>query len=91
MKLVHTVTLIHSPSVWLAKHSDPAIAELFGTDTLPTVFHGSAEPETVLEHMKAHAPDCRVSLSVPVETVWYETVTNEEGYSQNMRRSRVLQ
>ena len=44
----HTIELFISNGSWMARHSDPAIAELFGTNVLPTCFTDKADPESVL-------------------------------------------
>lgn len=59
---MQTITLYRTPDGWMARHSDPTIRELFGTDTLPTAFTAAASTETVLIEITRRNPTCRVTV-----------------------------
>ena len=59
---MHTILLSLEVQGWVAKFSDPAIAELFGTDTLPTAFGFSAKPPEVLATVRGQYPGHTVSF-----------------------------
>jgi len=50
-----------SNDVYVARHSDSAVRELFGTDTLPTPFRAAADQAEVLTAIRKLNPDCRVT------------------------------
>ena len=45
---------------YMAKHSDPEIKELFGTDTLPTAFTAGAKMDDVVAEIQRLNPNCKV-------------------------------
>ena len=53
----HTIELFIQGTIWVSKHSDPQVQELFGTDTIPTSFTDKALPETVLNSIRSLNPD----------------------------------
>lgn len=58
----HTIELFREAGQWMAKFSDPAIVELFGTDTIETAYTNGMEAKVVLESICALNPDCYVTL-----------------------------
>lgn len=58
--MTHTITIKAGTREWLAVHSDPTIAELFGTDTLPTPFLLSTPREYVQVELTKRNPACWV-------------------------------
>jgi len=62
---MHTITLIRAAKGYLAKYSDPSVARLLGTDTLPTAFGPSARPEDVQQTIASLNPRYRVILAEP--------------------------
>lgn len=56
------ITLIRGSDVWLARHSDPTVRELFGTDTLPTVFDRQVSPIVVQHKIQRLNPDAEVGV-----------------------------
>jgi hypothetical protein len=64
---VKTITLIPTPSGWVARYSGDHtdvldILELFGTDTLPLPFTPNASPQMVLADVVGREPDAVVTL-----------------------------
>ncbi|NBC01814.1 MAG: hypothetical protein GVY15_13265 [Bacteroidetes bacterium] len=62
---MHTITLIRAKTGYLAKYSDPTVARLLGTDTLPTAFGLSARPEDVRQTIASLNPRYRVLMAEP--------------------------
>ena len=62
----HTITLYVGERGYLAKHSDPKVRRLLGTDTLPTAFTREADPLTVLTAIQRLNPNCLVQLAEPL-------------------------
>jgi hypothetical protein len=60
---MHTIALTWTRSGWTAKHSDPEVVKLFGTDTLPTAFTDRADAATVLLEVARLNPEHRVMLA----------------------------
>ena len=58
----HTIELFIQGNSWVARHSDPQLKTLFGTDTIPTSFTRKALPETVLNAVKSLNPDRVVTV-----------------------------
>ena len=54
------ITLYRQPTGWIAKHSNPEVYRLFGTDELPTAFTAAADPDMVVETIRRLNPNCRV-------------------------------
>jgi hypothetical protein len=59
-----TITLYRTPDGWMARHSDPTVKELFGTDTLPTAFTAAASAETVIAEISRLNQGCRLIVSL---------------------------
>lgn len=59
---MHTIELFCHNGNWMAKHSDHAIKELFGTDTLPTAFISLVPHETVLGIIRELNPNHKVII-----------------------------
>ena len=57
-----TIQLYLQDEVWLAKHSEPSILELFETDVLPTAFRSGTDAYQVLEAICRLNPDKTVVL-----------------------------
>jgi len=57
-----TIDLFVSNGAWLAKHSDPKVKELFGTDTLTCPWIGTMSNEFVLHQVQIRNPDCLVRV-----------------------------
>jgi len=65
-KVQHTITLFLGDRVYLARHSDPSVKRLLGTDTLPTAFTCEADPHTVLTEIQRLNPGRLVDLADPL-------------------------
>jgi len=65
-KVQHTITLYLGEGGYLARHSDPSVKRLLGTDTLPTVFTQDADPHTVLAEIQRLNPGRLVKLADPL-------------------------
>jgi len=57
-----TITLKLVNGQWMARHSDPAVRVLFGTDTLPTAYTSSTSSETVRLEIQAKNPEFEVNV-----------------------------
>lgn len=57
---MHTITLYRAAGAWLARHSDPLIAELFGSDTIPTAYTAEAEAGSVYSEIARRNPGVKV-------------------------------
>jgi len=57
-----TITLSHHDGTWYAKSDNPRVAELFGTDTLPTAYTTKMDAITVAERIQAKRPDVTIML-----------------------------
>jgi len=55
-----TITLSHAGGTWYAKSDNPRIAELFGTDTLPTAYTTALDAVTVAERIQAKRPGINI-------------------------------
>ena len=60
---MYTMTLFNTRTGWMVHHTDPAIRELFHTDTLPSGFTQRAPAATVLARIRELNPDRLVRLS----------------------------
>ena len=60
---METIELYRKDGAWVAKHSNPQIPELFGTDTIPTSFTAQASYRTVVDTIQRLNPDCEVSAT----------------------------
>ena len=58
----HAITLYRGPQAWMARHTDPEVTRLFGTDTLPTAFTEQAEPAEVLAYLREANPELTVRM-----------------------------
>lgn len=61
---MHTITLFRQAGSWVARHSDPRVIELFGTDTLPTTWTDTANPENVYRNIRDLNPGALVYVRV---------------------------
>jgi hypothetical protein len=59
----HTITLYLGDGGYLARHSNPSVKQLLGTDTLPTAFTREADPHTVLTEIQRLNPGRLVQLA----------------------------
>ena len=59
---MHTVKLYIANGTWMAQHSDPMIAELFGSDTIPTAFTAQMSGADVIERVSTKMPQYIYSL-----------------------------
>lgn len=57
---MHTIILSRTEQGWVARHSDPEIRRLFGTETLPTPFTATASPEMVHHEIQSLNPGARI-------------------------------
>ena len=57
-----TITLSHHDGTWYAKSDNTRVAELFGTDTLPTAYTTKMDAITVAERIQAKRPDVTIML-----------------------------
>ena len=62
---MHSITLFRAENGLMAKHSDPEVYSLFGTDVIPTAFTAEADPETVVDEIRRLNPHCRVGCVYP--------------------------
>ena len=58
----HSIKLYLQNDVWMAKHSEPSILELFETDVLPTAYRAGTDKLEVLENICRLNPDKNVVL-----------------------------
>ena len=58
----HSILLSLTGNGWVATHSDPAIADLFGTDTIATAFTAGANADDVLTTIARLNPESLVYL-----------------------------
>ena len=63
------ITLFRTKAGWQAKHTDPAVKELFGADTIPTAFTAQAVKSIVVKEIKAWNPGAIVEAIGP-ENPW---------------------
>lgn len=59
----HTITLSPVSGNWFATFSNPQIAEVMGTDTIPTSYTTKTCAEVVQKEIQKLNPDCLVSVS----------------------------
>lgn len=59
---MHTVKLYIAGGTWMAQHSDPMIAELFGSDTIPTAFTEQLSGAEVIERVSVKMPQYTYTL-----------------------------
>lgn len=62
-----SIELYRAGGMWMAKHSDPKVFELFDTDTLPTPYSASRPESEVVREIQARNQDCRVFARGPIE------------------------
>jgi hypothetical protein len=60
---VETIVLYRTPQGWMSRTDNPQVAELFGTDTLPTAFTADAPADDVLAAIQKLNPDAYVLVS----------------------------
>lgn len=58
--MIYSIWLYRTQQGWMAKHNDPSIVDLFGTDTLPTAFTMHADEGEVLATIRDLNPKCCV-------------------------------
>lgn len=56
----HTITLYRAGGSWMARHSDPQVADLFGTDTIPTAYPADAQAGKVYSEIARRNPGVKV-------------------------------
>lgn len=54
------ITLSREGGYWVARHTDPRVMQLFGTDALPTPWPATAPAAAVLREIQRLNPDCMV-------------------------------
>lgn len=59
----YTITLKATAQGWTATHSNPEVAELFGTATIATAFNNACDSFTVLTEISKLNPDCDVRFA----------------------------
>ncbi len=62
---MNKITLIKQGGAWMAYFKGPHAAQidrLFGTPVIPTAFTEQADPQAVLEAIRAKNPECEVEL-----------------------------
>ena len=59
----HTITLSQVSGAWMATFSNPQIAEVMGTDTIPTAYTTKTCAEAVQKEIQKLNPDCLVIVS----------------------------
>jgi len=57
---VQTITLYREGGAWLARHSDPMVKDLFGTNTIPTAYTAEAEAGRVYQEIARRNPEAKV-------------------------------
>lgn len=57
-----TISLFKAGNSWMAKHSDPKVKDLFGTDTLPTPFTSQADEQDVVAQIQRLNPKAKVTV-----------------------------
>ena len=57
-----TIGLYKSDGIWMAQHSDPAIKELFNTNTIPTPYRATVPASVVKTEIQALNPERVVSV-----------------------------
>lgn len=63
----NTIELFRNRNGWMAKHTDPDVRALFGTDTIPTAFTSQASATEVLAQIQKLNPNARVYLRAEKE------------------------
>ena len=58
----HRITLYRANGSWTARHTDPVVRRLFGTDTLPTPYTERALPSFVRQAIERLNPACIVEV-----------------------------
>ena len=59
--MTRKITLFRTDQGWMAQDDDPEVRRLFGTDTIPTAFTATAEPEFVAREIARLNPDAEVT------------------------------
>ena len=59
---MHTITLYLENGHWMAKHTDPDVRRLFGTDTIPTPYLNGCDPIALQLEITKLNPDCWVQI-----------------------------
>lgn len=57
---MHTITLYRAGGSWVARHSDPVVTDLFGTDIIPTAWGDAAPASEVYYHIAEANPGVKV-------------------------------
>jgi len=60
---METIKLTKQQQGWVATFSDPCIAELFGSNTIPTAFTASAPASLVQREIQKLNPGCAVTIN----------------------------
>jgi len=55
-----TIEVFKAGGMWMAKHSNPKVFELFGTDTIPTPYSDKVSEAGVVRMIADRNLDCRV-------------------------------
>lgn len=63
----HTITLTQVSETWMATFSDPAIAKITGSDTIPTAYTIRTCAEVVQKAVQKLNPGCNVLVSNSID------------------------
>lgn len=67
MTATQTITLFRLDGYWMARHSDPMVKQLFGTDILPTPYSSASPSRAVKERIEELNPNAIVVLALGVK------------------------
>ena len=67
---MYTIELFKEAGTWHAKHTNPSVIELFGTDTLPTAYGAGMSAHHVINLIQIKNPDCEVRLHKCMQQVF---------------------
>lgn len=70
---MNIITVYRDRDNWVARHSDPEISELFGTDTLPTAFMTTVPARDVFDEIRKLNPSSEVRVLDLFGNVFYST------------------
>jgi len=59
--MMHTMTVFLQNNTWYVRDNDPAVAALFGTDTIPTPYTSITPEHHVLAILRERNPDVEVT------------------------------
>lgn len=59
---METIIIRKTDTCYTATFTDPAVSDLFGTDTLPTAYGASDDPDFVRQEIERLNPTCDVLM-----------------------------